>query len=215
MPIRIEITRGGNPAAASRRSGRARKILLTLAVVGGVGVAAGVGSYSAFTATTTNAGNTFASGSVAINDNDGNGAMLALTNAKPGDSDTSCIRVQYTGSLASTVRLYASLSGTLPQYLTLTVTRGTDPTPLFDDCIGFVADATDYIGAGAGVVYSGDLSAFPTTYAAGLVDPTSGAPESWTNGEEHFYRFAVTLQDNDAAKSQNGTAAFTWEARNQ
>jgi hypothetical protein len=215
MRIRIEVTRGGRPVSVARGGSRPRKILLTLAIIGAVGAAAGVGSYSAYTATTANAGNTFAAGSVAVEDNDSDAAMLALANAKPGDSDTSCIRVRYTGSLASTVRLYATPSGTLPQYLTLTVTRGTDATPVFDDCVGFTADLTNYIGAGAGVVYSGSLSAFPTTYAAGLVDPTSGTPESWTTDEEHFYRFAVTLQDNDAAKSQTGSAAFTWEARNE
>lgn len=215
MRIRIEITRGGAPVRLGRRGNRARKLLLSAAIVGAVASAAGVGTYSAFTATTANSGNTFAAGSVSIADDDSGTAMLSLANAKPGDSDTSCIRVRYTGSLASTVRMYASVSGTLPQYLTLTVTRGTDPTPSFDDCADFAADATDYVGAGAGVVYSGSLSAFPTSYATGLVDPVTGSSESWTANEEHVYRFTVTLQDVDAAKSQTGSASFTWEARNE
>ncbi|MBA2614358.1 MAG: hypothetical protein H0U90_01020 [Actinobacteria bacterium] len=90
MRIRIEITRGGRAVATGRRRSRASKVLLSLAVVGAVTMAAGVGTYSAFTATTANSGNSFASGSVAIEDNDGGStAMLGLANAKPNDSDIS------------------------------------------------------------------------------------------------------------------------------
>jgi Camelysin metallo-endopeptidase len=196
------------------RRSRGRRAILSLLVFGVVGLTAGLGSYAVFTATTGNTGNAFASGTVAIQDNDSNSAMLALANAKPGDADTSCIRIEYTGTLDSTVRLYGSVSGSLASYLTLTVTRGTDSNPSFDACGNFTADAANYIGAGNGVVYTGTLAAFPASYAAGLVDPTSGAPETWSENEVHSYRFAVTLQDNNAAQGQTGTASFTWEARN-
>ena len=224
MRVWFEIVRDEAPAPPAtpvragvpRRGGsRLRRTLASLLVVGLIGGAGAIGSYSAFTATTTNGGNDFEAGSVSIEDNDNDSAMLALANAKPGDSDTSCIRVRYTGSLASTVRLYANVTGTLPQYLTLTVTRGANPGG-FDSCGSF--DTTgegNYIGAGGGVMYQGNLSAFPSSYAAGLVDPTSASPESWTTNETHWYRFVVTLQDNDAAKSLTGSASYTWEARNQ
>jgi len=187
---------------------------MTMLVIGVVGLVAGVGSYAVFTATTGNTGNSFASGTVAIEDNDSNSAMLSLANAKPGDADTSCIRIEYTGSLDSTVRLYGSVSGGLADYLTLTVTRGTDSSPSFDSCANFTADATNYIGAGNGVVYSGPLSAFPASYAAGIVDPTSGTPETWSENEAHSYRFVVTLEDDNAAQGLTGDASFIWEARN-
>lgn len=183
-------------------------------VIGVAGLLAGAGSYAVFTATTGNTGNSFASGTVAIQDNDANTAMLALANAKPGDADTSCIRIEYTGSLDSTVRLYGSVSGSLASYVTLTVTRGTDSSPSFDSCANFTPDATNYIGAGNGVVYSGPLSSFPASYAAGIVDPTSGSPETWSQSEAHSYRFVVTLQDDNAAQGLTGNASFTWEARN-
>jgi hypothetical protein len=208
MRVRIEITRG---RATGTRPSPGRKLLLSLAIVGAVATAAGVGTYSAFTATTTNAGNTFASGSVAIEDNDGGStAMLGFSNAKPGDSDTSCIRVRYTGSLASTVKLYATVSGTLPQYLNVVVTRGSSASG-FDNCTGFVADSGDYGYGANGIVYSGTLQGFPSSYVAGVTDPDA----SWTNPEERWYRFAVTLADTEAAKNQTGAATFTWEARNQ
>lgn len=70
------------------------------------------------------------------------------------------------------------------------------------------------MGAGAGVVYSGTLQSFPDDYTSGLVDPTPGSPESWTNGETHTYKFVVSVQDNNSAQGKNATQTFTWEARN-
>ena len=212
---KLEISRAPRPAARPRpRWSRSRRSVLTMLVIGVAGLLAGAGSYAVFTATTGNTGNSFASGTVTIQDNDSNTAMLALANAKPGDADTSCIRIEYTGSLDSTVRLYGSVSGSLASYVTLTVTRGTDSSPSFDSCANFTPDATNYIGAGNGVVYSGPLSSFPASYAAGIVDPTSGSPETWSQSEAHSYRFVVTLQDNNAAQGLTGNASFTWEARN-
>jgi predicted ribosomally synthesized peptide with SipW-like signal peptide len=193
------------------------KLVVTLLLMVVLGLAAGLGTWSAFSSTTANEGNSFAAGTVVLSDNDTGSSMLALTSAKPGDSDVSCINVSYTGTLASTVRLYGTTTGTgLDQYLDVTVTRGTAAAG-FDDCTGFTPDATDYDGAGPngnGVVYSGTLQGFADSYAAGLVDPTSGSPESWTNGEAHVYKVSVSVQDNNAAQGLNATQTFTWEARN-
>jgi predicted ribosomally synthesized peptide with SipW-like signal peptide len=185
--------------------------LLTLVLLG----AAIAATIAAFNSTTENSGNSFSAGSVILSDNDADTAMLSLSGAKPGDSDTSCIRVSYTGTLAATVRLYGTTSGTgLDQYLTLTVTRGTTSgSPTFDSCSAFTADATNYLGSGAGVIYTGTLQGFADSYAAGIVDPTSGSPESWTNGESHDYKFVVSLNDNNSAQGLNATQTFTWEAR--
>jgi predicted ribosomally synthesized peptide with SipW-like signal peptide len=193
----------------------ARKVLLTLLVLGGFLAVSGAATYSAFSSQTSNAANSFAAGTVHITDNDLAAAMLSLANAQPGASDTSCILVTYSGSLGSTVRLYGSVAGALAPYLTLTVTRGDDPSPVFDDCVGFAPDSTDYIGAGAGVIYQGALSSFPSSYASGLVDPLPASPETWTTGETHTYRFVVTLADDNGAQGQSASASFTWEARNQ
>ena len=192
----------------------ARKLLLTALVLGCFAVLSGAATYSAFSSQTSNSGNSFGAGTVQLTDNDAGTAMLSLSNAQPTAIDTSCILITYSGTLASTVRLYGTVSGSLASYLTLTVTRGTDSSPSFDSCSNFSPDGTNYIGAGNGVIYQGNLSAFPTTYAAGLVDPTSGSPESWTTSETHTYRFVVTLQNDNAAQGQSATAAFTWEAQN-
>ena len=194
---------------------RARKFLLTAIAIGLLGIAAGVATQAAFFGTTSNAGNIYGAGTVYITDNDSGTAMLSLSSSTPGASDTGCIDVTYQGSLSSTVRLYGTISGTLAQYLTLTVTRGTDSSPSFDSCTNFTADSTNYIGSGAGVIYSGPLSNYPGSYGAGIVDPTSGSPETWTTNESHSYKFVVTLGSDPAAQAQSATATFTWEAANQ
>jgi hypothetical protein len=181
---------------------------LAILVVAAAATTVGV-TYAAFTAVVSNAGNSVSSATVEIADNDGGSAMLALANATPGSSDTSCIRVNYSGSLSSTVRLYGTVTGTLAPHLILTVTRGTDSAPSFDSCTNFTADATDHIGAGPGVIWSGLLSTFPSTWAGGVVDPAT-----WTTSEAHSYRFVVSPVDRDAAEGLSSTFAPSWEARN-
>jgi len=192
----------------------ARKALRTLLVLGALTAITGVGTWSAFSSTSANAGDSYAAGDVKIADNAAGTALLTLTNAKPGDVSTGCIRATYTGSLDAAVRLYGQVTGTLAPYLTLTVTRGTDPTPSYPSCTSFTADATDYTGNGAGVVYSGLLSGYPADYAGGIQD-APGAAETWTTNENHSYRFRVTLNNDVAAQSKTATAAFTFEARNR
>jgi len=191
-----------------------RKVLLSILVVAIVAAVTGTGTYAAFSGTTANPSNAFAAGTVTISDNDAAGSLLSLSNATPGNSSTGCIKITYSGSLNGNVHLYGSSTGSLPSYLTLTVTRGTDSSPSFASCGNFTADSTNYIGSGAGVIYSGNLSAFPSTYGGGVVDPTSGSPATWSTSDAHSYKFVVTVQNNAAAQGLSSTASFTWEARN-
>ncbi len=177
--------------------------------------AAATGTYSAFSSTTLSSADSYAAGSVVLVDSDGGQQMLSLTNATPGSSSTGCILVTYNGSLSATVRLYGSVTGSLAPYLTLTVTRGVDSSPSFGSCAGFTADATDYIGAGQGVIYAGLLSAFPSSYTTGIREPSSASPETWTSGESHSYQFVASLNNDGAAQNLSSTATFVWEARNQ
>jgi predicted ribosomally synthesized peptide with SipW-like signal peptide len=190
------------------------KLLITAVVLGLVGIVGGLGTWSAFSDTTANGANSFQSGSVTIEDDDSGSAMFSLTGMKPGDPAVSrCIDVTYTGSLDAQVRMYGTTGGTgLAQYLNVTVTRGEKSSP-FAGCGDFVADLTDYIGQGPGVVYSGTLDGFADSYAAGTVDPPSSGPETWTTGEDHAYRFEVSLVDDNNAQAKAATQTFTWEAR--
>jgi hypothetical protein len=194
----------------------ARRWLATVGVVA-VAVAAvttGV-TYSAYSSATNGSGNRFAAGTVTLGDNDTDTTMLALTDAQPGATDTGCILVTYEGTLPASVRLHATVTGTMAPYLQLTVTRGTDTTPSFDACTGFAADDTDYLGQGPGIVYSGTLASYPASWSTAIADPPAGPVESWTTGEVHSYRLSVTLANDAAAAGTSATAAFTWEARNQ
>ncbi|HVX32323.1 MAG TPA: hypothetical protein VHA80_04210 [Solirubrobacterales bacterium] len=183
-------------------------------LIGALGGAISLGVYGAFTATTQNAGNEVASGSVEFSDNDSGAALYNATNIKPGESITRCIKVTYGGSLPAVARLYSPSSpGPLAQYVELTVTQGTQASPTFPGCTGFAADST-------GVIYSGTLQAFEQTrgsYGAGVVTAPPGR-SSWGAGESVIYRFQAVLQASAPDSSQgwsSGEHSFVWEARSQ
>jgi hypothetical protein len=185
-----------------RRTSTRKKLVLTVTLLG-VLTSLVIATLAAFSSVTSNSGNSFDVGTVKLTDNDSNAAMLSIVGGKPGATDTSCIRVTYSGTLPSSVRLYGTTAGTgLDQYLNLVVTRGTGATA-FDNCTGFTPDA------GGGVIYNGTLQGFADSYAAGIVDPAT-----WNESDSHDYKFTVVVQDNDGAQGLTATQAFTWEARN-
>lgn len=189
------------------------KVLLTVLCVGALGSLAAMGVFGAFSATTTNAGNTITAGTVTIGDNDAGAAMYSLTNAKPGESVTKCIKVTYTGNLDADVHLYTpSTIGSLGQYIDLTITGGTQTSSTFPSCTGFTASG--------GALYTGTLAAFGTgksSYATGVVD-YPGAATKWVNNDSVVYQITATLQSGAPEAAQGlttGAHTFTWEARNQ
>jgi predicted ribosomally synthesized peptide with SipW-like signal peptide len=192
-----------------------RKVLTTILVLGLIGAIAGVGTYSAFSSTTSNAGNTYAAGTVYVADDDAGSAMYTVSNQKPGDVVTRCIRVTYTGTLPADVKLYTTSSiNALGGYVDLTVDKGTMPgTTTFPNCTGFSSEST---------IFSNTLSGFAATatgYGSGL-GAFPGVQTQWNNGDSVVYRFTLTLQDNNganggAAALTTGAHSFTWEANNQ
>ena len=215
---------GSGDAAPSSRRARVsvRRIGLSLLTIGFLGAVAGASTFSAFSDTTQNGNDQFVSGSVDIDDNDNGVQLLSLTNADPGSSDVGCITVTMNGSLDSNVRLYGTTTGTgLDAYINLVVERGTfaGAPPGFDDCTGFTPDGVNYVGAGNGVMYSGTLQGYPDSWAAGLVDPVSGTPETWSAGEAHVYRFTVSVPSTpegteNPAQGLTAEQVLIWEARN-
>jgi hypothetical protein len=196
----------------------ARKLLAPLLACGLAAVAAAAATWSTFSSTTASPASSFSAGTVAIADNDA-GSTLSVPAMSPGTSNSGCIRVTYSGSLPASVRLYASSTGSLAPYLNLTVTRGTQAAPSFPSCTGFSADPTDYVGAGAGVVFTGTLSGFVAghaDFASGLAD-APGSPQTWSANSAHSYMFSLSLPAAAPAAAQglSSTATFTWEARNQ
>ena len=162
-------------------------------------------SRAAFTATTSNTGNSWSAGTVVLTDDDASAVMFNVTNMKPGDTNTKCIKVDYTGSLAADVKMYGAVAGTgLATHLTATVEVGAGGT--FASCTGWVANATP-------VSFTGTLAAFGTTHS------------NFTNGLAGFagavatntrtYRVTVALPSGavNAAQGLTASATFTWEAQ--
>lgn len=185
---------------------RSRKILLTTLVVGATSTVAGLGVFAAFTATTSNTGNSIDSGTVTIADNDSSTAMYALTNMGPGSTTQRCIHVAYTGSLPSTVKLYRSNTVTNGTAFNLTIERGSGVTGAFPSCTGFTPAAT---------IFTGTLGALGTSYAGG-VDAKGSA---WNQNDAVDYRFTVTVVDDPTPNAHatvvsSAAHSFTWEAQN-
>jgi hypothetical protein len=159
-------------------------------------------SNAAFTGTTANPSNAWASGTVSLTDNDSGVALFNATGLKPGSTDTKCMVVTYTGSLTAAVRLYATTysDNGLAQYLTFAVDEGT----------GSAADCSDFtLGTN---LYTGTLSGFSgkSSYATGV---SAWTPAGGSNATK-TYKFSWTLQDNDLAQGKSSAATFTWEAQN-
>ncbi|HEY2604327.1 MAG TPA: hypothetical protein VGI67_22400 [Thermoleophilaceae bacterium] len=198
----------------------ARKVLMSVLAVALAATAIAAATWSSFSSTTANPSNGFSAGTVNIADDDA-GATFSLPNMTPGyPPATGCIQVTYTGSLNAAVHLYGSSTGGLAQYLNLSITRGSESAPSFPSCTTFTADATNYIGLGAGVVYSGTLANFMTNYSSfanGLVDaPGSGNTKTWATNDAHSYEFTFTLPSSAPAAAQglSATASLNWEAQN-
>ena len=180
----------------------ARKILWSVLIVAALGGLAAFGAFSAFSDTTSNPNNSFAAGTVTIGNN-ATSPLYSVSNGKPGAASTDrCIKITYSGSLPATVKVYRSaLSGTLGQYVDLTVTKGSGNQ---EDCSDFSAGAS---------VYNSTLSTFATDWATGLALTNAANSAAWSNGDAVTYKFSAVIQDNNAAKGLNtGSHSFTWEA---
>lgn len=182
--------------------------LRTIAAVGAlllVGLMSLNASRAAFSGSTQNEANQWANGSVTLVDNDAGVALFNdLTNLVPGDTETNCIEVSYTGTVEAQVRVHgaATAGSGLEDYLDLTIQRGTGT------CAAFVANVTVWDGT------SGDLGVFLST----ATDYSSGA-DTWgvTGGlpEEMVpFRITATVQDDNGGQGLDTTVTFTWEGQN-
>ncbi len=197
-------------AAKASAGGTLRKALRTLLAVGGLGAAAGIGTFSAFSATTTNSGNNISSGTVKIDQHTGATTLYSATNKGPGQTVQGCVRVTYSGSLtASAVKLYASSGITNGANYNLTVERGSGLSTLDNtmSCAGFTASST---------AFNNTLDQVPTSYGAGIDGKASAA--TWAQNDNLDYRFTISVVDDPTANAHttpnaSGSHTFTWEAR--
>jgi hypothetical protein len=194
-------------------------IVVGLVVSGAMTFAA---SYAAFTSTASNPTSNWSAGTVVLTDDDGGAAMFTTgspgTNQvsgaalKPGQSVVNCVRVTYSGNLASTVKLYAtSVSETngMNGYLHIKVEEGTAGA---FGCAGFAGASTLWDSSTHPGAASDLLNVFPATYAAGVASGLA----SWTTSSFRVYKFTMTLDSATPDSVQAGTAAamFNWQAQN-
>ncbi len=69
------------------------------------------GTWSAFDRTASSPGNSAATGTVVLTDNDGGSALLSLSGARSGSSVTSCTKVTYGATVPAEVRIYGTVGG--------------------------------------------------------------------------------------------------------
>ena len=161
-------------------------------------------SAAAFTATTEDPSNNWEAGSIALSD-DAASAMFNVTGMLPGQTETRCITVTYTGAVnPAVVKLYGTVTdGGLGDHLDVTVREVTETGGSGNTC-GTLSSPTV-------IVNNVTLNAFGTAnsnYATG-----AGGWDPATTGDTKTYEFAVTL-GSDTPSSAQGTdaqATFTWE----
>jgi hypothetical protein len=170
-------------------------------------------SYSAFSSTTVNPTSNWTAGTVALADDDSNVALFTAANLKPSDTGTKCIVVTSSGSLASTVKLYATGYTTSTDTLTPFAAFGTHLNLVIDEGTGGTnASCTGFTGPTN--LFNGTLASFASTKTSFATGVSSWAPAAGTVSKT--YRIQYTLDAATPNGAQAGTSAvgFTWEAQN-
>ncbi|HEX8345560.1 MAG TPA: hypothetical protein VF657_12635 [Actinoplanes sp.] len=190
-------------------------------------------SYAAFSATTTNPGNSWSTGSVTITDDRSGAAVFSVATVEPdGASSTlnppgtgaftassaaaggsACIKVTYTGTTPADIRMYGTLTNTggdggLGQFLLFDVDTGTDSAGGSDpSCATYTSSTYRYGSASNTNVY---LNGIPTGYVGGLAGWTGA-----TQNTSRWYRLSWLMPATVSAASQGEQvqATFVWEAQ--
>lgn len=205
-------------AGARSRIASLRTWAAPLVAVAVSGLIVAQSSYAAFSKTTSNPANNWAAGSVILSDDDTNTAMFTATLLMPGSTGTKCIVVTSAGSLASTVKLYATSYADSTDSVTPFAKFGTHLNMVIDEGTGgtfATSGPTSCTGFTSSVnLFTGTLAAFAATktnFASGV---SSWAPAAGTVSKT--FRFQYTLDTASPIGSQSGTASigFTWEAQN-
>ena len=205
-------------ATAVRRPSRKVATIVSLVAIPAAlavsGLVVAQSSYSAYSATTVNPTSNWATGTVALTDDDNNAAAFTASNLKPGSTGTRCIVVSSTGSLPSSVKLYgtgASTTKALASDINLTITQGTGGS--FGACTGYTPLTT------GSSVYSGTLAGFgssATSFGTGVGTWNTAGVATGAAAETRTYQLTYTVKSDTTNDTQGGTAAigFTWEAQN-
>lgn len=189
------MTTAAHLAPPSHRRGLAVIMLAALIALALVFFMVSSVTSAAWTDTTENAGNSWATGTVSLTDDDGGVAMFSATGMVPGQTVTNDIVVTNGSTVPLDVRLHgANLVNTdlLAQYVNVS--------------IGTTSGASD--------VYSGTLAAFATAHT----EYSNGTPViAMAAAGTQTYYFSVTLDSATPDAFQNKTAGieFVWTGQTQ
>ena len=203
----------------SKQSDRRRRLVRATAPAAGL-LAAGLlvwqGSYAAFSATTVDTGNAWASGSLVLQNNGGTGTYAAATSAsfggnnlKPGSGNTTCLTVKSTGTAAGNLAMYeSSLADSAPSLgaqIQLSITAGVPASDVQANCTGFpVAGLTT-------VATNQPLSTFANTYATGVAIPVAAGTVLEAYKVTWTFASTGTNPGDSALMGKTVTSGFTWE----
>ena len=201
-----------------RTDGKARRITLTLLVVGVVGALVGVGTLSAFSSSTSNSGNNFDAGTVYITDNDAGSALYNVTNQKPGSTGDE----MHPGHLRRDARpptctcTRASTIGAVGQYIDLD-----DPEGHLHGQPGVPGLRRLHLAGHRLQRHARRRSPRRTTRTRPAAPCTRAFRACGTRTTRSCTSSRSRMQDNNNANGQgagamqSGSHSFTWEARNQ
>jgi hypothetical protein len=171
------------------------------------------GSNAAFSASTNNTNDAWATGSMTLANNGGGttfsgttAALFTESNLKPGSTGVKCITVESGGSLAGSLRLYrGTVSGTngaaLAGFVDLTITAAavSSGTNVQSGCAGFPGSST--------TVYTGTLNGMPSTYAAA----SSMALAGGTERVAYRISWGINASAGNSVQGSSAIADLTWE----
>jgi hypothetical protein len=170
------------------------------------------GSNAAFSAHSRNVGNSWETGSVALDDDDGGAAAFQVQDLTPGDVGEKCIVVTASSSVPGVVKFnLADLAPNgLEDYIQFKMEMGTGGS--FDDCAGFSPTAIhDFEPLSLQAIQH-------TSYSDGILPWTTLGVAS---GESMSYRFSwefdVGSLDQAGINALQGTASsvnLVWELQN-
>jgi hypothetical protein len=172
------------------------------------------GSNAAFSATTDNTNDAWATGNLALTNNGGGtvysgttAALFTESNLKPGDTGAKCITVQSSGSLPGSLKLYrGAITGTNSAALSAVLDVTVDAVAVAA-ATNVQANCTGYTGGTSGVVFNGTLSGMPSTYAAAAGTAVAGGTQ------RVVYRIGWTINTSagNSVQSSSAQANLTWE----
>ncbi|MGH8913395.1 MAG: hypothetical protein ACRDZM_02650, partial [Acidimicrobiia bacterium] len=168
----------------------------------------------AFSATTYNTGDAWATGSLALTNNGGGttfsgttAALFTENNLKPGDSGAKCITVQSGGTLAGTLKLYrGAIGGTNGAALASVLDISVDAVAVGAGT-NVQANCTGYTGGNGGAVFNGALDAMPSTYAAA----SGTAVAAGTQRVVYRIGWTVNASATNTVQSSSASADLIWE----